>query len=68
MNFFLGKLILKLLTRIGEWHENVSEYTGHKGCESARAQGVQGHKGCKSTRAARHKGVGVQGYQGVRTV
>ena len=25
--FCPGELILKLLARIGEWHENVSEYT-----------------------------------------
>ena len=28
MNFCLGELILKLLARIGEWHQNLSEKTG----------------------------------------
>ena len=28
MNFCPGKLFLKLLARIGEWHQNLSEKTG----------------------------------------
>ena len=27
MNFFPGELILELLARIGEWHQNLSEKT-----------------------------------------
>ena len=29
MNFCLGELFLKLLARIGEWHQNLSEKTVH---------------------------------------
>ena len=29
MKFYPGELILLSLTRIGEWHENLSEHTGN---------------------------------------
>ena len=34
MNLCLGKLILKLLARIGQWYGNVSEFTGFHRCLS----------------------------------